>query len=79
MSLFLSSEWQKGAESFWMPYLSAIPNRIMTSMMFDEQDLQILQGTNLQLGTISRRNFLYSEYERIVEILPESERKGFTW
>ncbi|CAO3664498.1 unnamed protein product [Umbelopsis ramanniana] len=79
MSLFLSSEWQKGAESFWMPYLSAIPNRIMTSMMFDEQDLQILQGTNLQLGTISRRNFLYSEYEKIVEILPESERKGFTW
>ncbi|KAG2182609.1 hypothetical protein INT44_005588 [Umbelopsis vinacea] len=79
MSLFLSNEWQKGAESFWMPYLSAIPNRIMTSMMFDEQDLQILQGTNLQLGTISRRNFLYSEYEKIVEILPESERKGFTW
>ncbi|KAH8552248.1 hypothetical protein BGW37DRAFT_491184 [Umbelopsis sp. PMI_123] len=79
MSLFLSNEWKKGEKSFWMPYLSVIPNRIMTSMMFDEEDLKILQGTNLQLGSISRRNFLYSEYEKIVEIMPESERKGFTW
>jgi len=79
MSLFLSSEWQKGSDSFWSPYLSVIPNRIMTSMMFNDDDIKFLEGTNLKLGTINRRNFLYEEYKKILEIIPESERKGFTW
>lgn len=79
MSLFLSNEWQKGKDSFWSPYLAVIPNRIMTSMMFNDDDMEILQGTNLQLGTISRRDFLQSEYEKILELVPESDRKGFTW
>lgn len=79
MSLFISNEWQKGSDSLWRPYLAAIPNRIMTSMQFDDDDMKYLENTNLQLGTINRREFLRSEYQQILQILPESERRGFTW
>jgi hypothetical protein len=79
MSLFISNEWQKGSESLWQPYLAVIPNRIMTSMQFDDHDMKFLENTNLQLGTIKRREFLHAEYAQILDIVPESERKGFTW
>jgi hypothetical protein len=54
-AFFLAEQRLKGRQSFWWPYIDALPkeSELTTPLWFDESDLLWLKGTNLYSSTIS--------------------------
>lgn len=80
MSTFIVHEVSKGEASFFHPYFQIIPRVIMTAMRFDEEDIRLLMGTNLESGVRERKEKLWEEFEYIVEHMPdELNASTLTW
>ena len=88
---FLVEQRLKGAESFWEPYIAALPKeaKMNTPLWFQEDDLQWLLGTTIHAsgtdpnksGLELRRGMWMDQWQRGVELLEQAseDTKGFTW
>ena len=47
MKVFLLSEFQKGDQSLWFPYLNTLPMTVQIPLNFSEEELHVCKGTNL--------------------------------
>merc|ERR1711966_579693 len=68
MGLFLIHE-KANPKSFYNPWLSILPEKIPSSLLFDEADMEHLKGSMLQSITTQRRAALASEYKQVMEIM----------
>ena len=88
---FLAEQRLKGEESFWYPYIEALPKEkdLTTPLYFQESDLIWLYGTNLystttprdQTAVELRRNMYKDAWKSGVACLNEHgiDTKPFTW
>lgn len=87
---FLCEQRLKGKDSFWEPYISALPKEeeMCTPLWFDEQDLKWLLGTTIYLsldpeksGVHMRRAMWMEQWEGGVKVLSDTgvDVDGFTW
>ena len=68
LTLFLVNE-KNDPKSFYQPWLSILPERIPSSLFFDEAEMGELQGSMMQSITQQRKAVLTSEYEQVMKVL----------
>ncbi|CAZ83522.1 unnamed protein product [Tuber melanosporum] len=82
LCMFLCLEWLKGKESFWWPYLCVLPREFDTPLYFSDEDLQFLQGCNLEATEVEARKLIWrEEFEAAVSILQREgyDTEYYTW
>jgi len=84
LSMLLIHERSLGPASFWAPYIAILPTaeEVGQTWVWDEADLQLLNGSNVVATTVSLRNKLYSDYELLVATVLEPNRLDksvFSW
>ena len=65
---------QRRKEGFWKPYLDSLPEKFETPAYFQENELKVLEGTNLSLAWRERVNAWMSEFEKVNALV-----EGVTW
>jgi hypothetical protein len=90
-SFFLAEQRLKGVESFWAPYINALPknDELTTPLWFTPEDLKWLEGTNLYSSTgprsrtaVELRRTMYKdEWKNGIATLKEAgvNTDPFTW
>lgn len=79
LCFFLSSEYEKGEDSFWWPYLNVLPQTFDTPLYFDDEDKQFLDGCNLGDADIEgRRDAWRKEYDEGMKVLGDAG-KNLSW
>ncbi|KAF9090018.1 hypothetical protein BGX29_011708 [Mortierella sp. GBA35] len=69
------------SSSFYKPYLDMIPDKIHTALEFDDQDMELLRGTNAFLVVKERKDSLRAKYEKTMEVVGDELKveDGYTW
>ncbi|KAI7851659.1 hypothetical protein BDC45DRAFT_445296, partial [Circinella umbellata] len=73
MSLFLAQQKKIGNESFYAPYLNILPEKIMTGLCFDKNDMRFLENTTLYHSIEERRQNVYNEFQQLIKDSPENK------
>jgi len=68
LTLFLVHE-KNDPKSFYQPWLSILPERIPSSLFFDEAEMGELEGSMMQSISQQRKAVLTSEYEQVMNAL----------
>ena len=67
--LLLMTEFNKGKESFWWPYIQILPQpdeqKLNTPLWYEEDDRQWILGTNLDQGRLDREMMWRMEFEEV--------------
>ncbi|KAI9319676.1 hypothetical protein BX666DRAFT_1915131 [Dichotomocladium elegans] len=79
MSVFVAQQKKLGASSFYWPYLAMLPEKIMTALHFDDQDMQFLANTPLAISVAERKAEAYRDYELVSKEPVVVENGGLTW
>ncbi|KAK9464437.1 hypothetical protein V1512DRAFT_255412 [Lipomyces arxii] len=78
--LFLSYQKVLGHNSAWAPYIRVLPDTFDTPLYFDEDDMKLLEGTNMYGEVELRRQAWMEEWQDAVKSLPENlDKTQFTW
>ncbi|CAG8752467.1 14603_t:CDS:2 [Gigaspora margarita] len=73
LATFLIHERFLGKLSFYHPYINILPKYIPTPLMYTEQEMSWLKGTNLGYGIKSRKELLKKEFDEILKIVSNDE------
>lgn len=80
LSLYLVQQKLLGAKSFYWPYIRMLPETIMTPMTFGEEDMRLLDNTNLAASVRERKKNLFNSFQSLIKVLPENvEKELVTW
>lgn len=83
LACFLLEEREKGADSFWHPYIAMLPEKYRNvPINFTPEELGWLKGSFTVEKIAERRETLRLEYENICRYVPEFSRHGvdaFVW
>ncbi|KAI9488531.1 hypothetical protein BDB00DRAFT_847661 [Zychaea mexicana] len=77
VALFLAQQKKLADKSFYAPYLNMLPEKIMTGLCFEENDMRYLENTNLFLAIEGRKQNVFNDFQRLIGDSPES--KDVTW
>jgi hypothetical protein len=80
---YLLEEKEKGADSFWYPYISTLPQTYKNmAVFFDDDQMRLLRGSFTVKKILFRRETLKRDYENICRACPDFERfslEDFIW
>ncbi|KAI8378001.1 uncharacterized protein BYT42DRAFT_496807 [Radiomyces spectabilis] len=80
LSLFLVQQKLLGNQSFYAPYLDILPDHIMTPFFYNDEDLHYLTNTNIANTVKERKQAIYQDYERALQVLADTVNKQeYTW
>lgn len=83
LACYLLQEREKGAESFWYPYIQCLPAYYSNMpIFFNDETLALLQGSFTLAKITDRTESLRAEYEAIKAVVPELGRfpaEDFVW
>lgn len=76
---FLIWQWLLGEESFWWPYIQALPqpdeeDTWQLAPFWGSDDAEILEGTNVEVGLEKIRKDVKNEFSRATELLAGDDR-----
>ncbi|EIE82103.1 hypothetical protein RO3G_06808 [Rhizopus delemar RA 99-880] len=74
-SLFLVQQKNLGKKSFYFPYINILPKKIVTALHFDENDMNYIKKTNLELALRERKTALRDDFDKLLKNLPEGMSK----
>lgn len=83
-AFLLMDQFLAGDRSFWAPYLRSLPDQssLTTTQYYDGEDLDWLQGTNLELARDHRLKTWRSKYEQGLVLLRSASNPAvpsYTW
>lgn len=83
---FLSQQYLLREDSFWWPYIRALPqpdqpDRLGTPLYFAQEDILWLKGTNLERGRSDREDDWKTQFHAAIASLKEAggDVEGHTW
>ncbi|CAG8577673.1 22710_t:CDS:2 [Dentiscutata erythropus] len=82
LATFLAHERLLGKSSFYYSYINILPTYIPTPLMYTEQEMSWLRGTNLGYGVESRKELLKKEFDEVLKVVSNGEFinvNGLTW
>jgi hypothetical protein len=68
LTLFLIAE-KTDPNSFYQPWLSVLPEKVPSSLYFNEEEMAELEGSMMHSITQQRRQVLANEYKEVMQIL----------
>jgi hypothetical protein len=74
LSLNLLYEKKLGQNSFFYPYIEILPKNVLTPLWYREEEMELLEGTNLEVGVKKRKESLIKEWKAIRDL-----HGGITW
>ena len=78
LACFILQERQRGAASFWGPYIAALPETFpRIPIFFDRKRLELLRGTTLYDSVQHRRDAIEDEYSCLCRAVPAIRRHAF--
>ncbi|KAK9763142.1 hypothetical protein K7432_010461 [Basidiobolus ranarum] len=65
LKVYLIHERLQGVNSFWYPYLAALPKTFSTPLWFSPDEFKVLKGTNLEFAAEEYRQKIDKEFELV--------------
>ncbi|KAI8147791.1 hypothetical protein BJV82DRAFT_306933 [Fennellomyces sp. T-0311] len=76
MAYYLAQQKNVGDKSFFAPYLNVLPEKIITGLLFDDNDLRYLENTSLYVTIGERRKKVSEDFQRLSAQVPNG---NVTW
>ena len=73
LQLAIAAERAKGEASFWSPYFGVVPDAEDLPFLWDEEDLQLLAGSGVDVSARARRARLEGQHASMMTFLAASE------
>lgn len=80
LTLYLLQQKILGEKSFYWPYIRMLPESIITPMSFEQEDMKLLENTNLAASVPERKQSLFNDFQSLIKVLPASvDEAKLTW